>query len=375
MTSTQIVVGRPSTFDFPAILKTASSVKLAVAFANKSGWSLLEVPLLNGSAIVKIVVGLNFGITDPALLEEWLKLSAERPGRFEVRVAPERPTFHPKVIIVRQDASRCFAIIGSGNLTRGGLSSNVECGAYVDTTGHIGELDKWYDGLRSVLLSRDIIEAYKPLYERAKKSKEDTPPSVSRKLAAALNQGKSDWYDGPFLDAFTQFISTSEGKQELNARIAGAKQIHAALDISQFNFTREGWIEFYKIPQFGKVRETYPGLAKAVPRLQRAFQFLLAKPLDEERLQSVLNGGKYHVKGLGINLVSKVLTVNARSQWPLMNDRVVTTLNHYSYPARQTVPGYLRFASDMRECLARRGAVDFWALDAFCEHRSRELDD
>lgn len=372
---TQIIVGRPISFDLHAALLSATSVKLAMAFAKKSGWSLLEEPLVNGSATVKIVVGLNFGITDPALLEEWLKLSAERPGRFEVCVAPERPTFHPKVIIVRQNASHCLAIIGSGNLTRGGLSSNVECGAYVDATGHIGELDTWYDGLRSVPLNRDIIDAYKPVYEHAKKSKEDAPQSFPRNLAAALNQGKSEWYDEPFLDAFTHFISTPAGRKEIAARTNGARHIKAVLHLPDFDFTREEWIEFYKIPQFGTIRQAYPDMADKVPRLRKAFRFLLAQPLDEKRLEDVLSGEAHHVRGLGINQISKVLTVRDRRRWPLLNERVVTTLGYYSYQVGQkNARCYLKLAEDLRESLQRTGSVDFWALDAFCEFQSRELD-
>lgn len=345
-----------------------------MAFAKPSGWALVKEALLSGEKTIKIVVGLNFGITDPKLLDEWLKLCLELPKRFEVRVAPQLPVFHPKVMIVRQQNDSCFAIVGSGNLTGGGQLHNVECGAYLDSELEIQELEAWYDSLRSTPLVSRIIEAYRLVYERAGKLK-DTAVSYSGELAEALNEGQSDWYEDLFINEFTHFLSTGDGMAALKGRIDGAKKVQTALVMPQFNFTRTGWVEFYGTHEFGRIRQTNPEMAEQVDALGRAFRFLLSKPLEAERLRAVLDrNGKHHVLGLGINQISKVLTVSNRRQWPLLNGRVTTTLFHYGYEVKSSASGYLEFAQDMRNCLSRVGEVDFWALDAFCEAKSRELD-
>lgn len=376
MTSKQIVVGCPKGFDLLKCLDSAAFVKLAMAFAKRSGWAIVQKALLSCNTKIKIVVGLNFGITDPDLLSEWLDLCGEMPTRFEVRVAPQIPVFHPKVIIVRQNQNidSSIAIVGSGNLTGGGQRHNVECGVYLDGELEIRELEAWYDGLRSVPLKKSIIGAYRPLYERAGKPK-TSAVSFSRELAAALNEGQSDWYEDRFLDELTDFLSTPDGIKELKARINGAKKVRNALQMPLFSFKKADWVEFYGTYEFGSIRQTHPEMAEQVSALQRTFRFLLAKPLDVPRLRSVLDrDGGHHVLGLGMNQISKVLTVSDRRQWPLLNDRVWTTLFHFGYRVKWSAIGYLDFAQDMRRCLGRVGAVDFWALDAFCETKSREID-
>jgi HKD family nuclease len=126
------IIGTRKGFDLLESFRQAASVTLVVAFAKKSGWNTVKKALLSGHAQLEIIVGLNFAITDPAVLTEWLHLKAQDPYRFTIEVAPTTPVFHPKVILLdRGDGSR-FAIVGSGNLTGGGLTTNIECGALIE---------------------------------------------------------------------------------------------------------------------------------------------------------------------------------------------------------------------------------------------------
>jgi hypothetical protein len=345
-----------------------------MAFAKRSGWKLVSGAILKGKKQIRVIVGLNFGITDPDLLDEWLGLSNELPDRFEVRVAPRLPVFHPKVVIIRQVEGSIIAIVGSGNLTGGGQLHNVECGAFISRESDIRELETWYDGLKSVRLSRKIIEAYRPLYKYSAKQKQPTA-TLLRSLANALNEERSDWYVELFLEELADFVSSPRGNAALNGRINGARNIQQALRMPQFDFTRAGWLTFYGTSEFGAIRQTHPEMAEQIGALQKAFRFLIAKPLDEERFKAVFNrNGMHHVSGLGANQISKVLTVYDRGRWPLLNSRVWQTLSYYGYEVKWSALGYLEFAQRMRDCLGHIGEVDFWALDAFCESKSRELD-
>ena len=61
---------------------------------------------------------------------DWWKLSEGSGIRARI-FADKRITFHPKVLIVTTRSLR-FAVIGSGNLSAGGLVDNIECGLYSD---------------------------------------------------------------------------------------------------------------------------------------------------------------------------------------------------------------------------------------------------
>jgi hypothetical protein len=52
--------------------------------------------------------------------------------------------------------------------------------------------------------------------------------------------------------------------------------------------------------------------------------------ISEDELEAILGmHGKYHVRSLGTNLVSKILTVYDQPRWPLFNARVKKTFAHY----------------------------------------------
>jgi hypothetical protein len=200
-----------------------------MAFAKKGGWETIKEPLLAGNKTVEILVGLNFGITDPSLLANWLDLGIQNPQQFKVRVAPRLPVFHPKVIVIHDDGASC-AIVGSGNLTGGGQLHNIECGVFVEGNDAIDELEKWYCKLKSVPLTGKIIELYRPIYERSTKARK-LPPDTSSGLDAALNEGGLKWYKNAFLKEFRQFLLTPRGKSSLGHRIQGASKVREALRI------------------------------------------------------------------------------------------------------------------------------------------------
>ena len=375
------IVGLPDGFDLTHSLRDAKAVTLVMAFAKRSGWISIKEALLSGNASIDILVGLNFDITEPAVLSEWLRLQEKDPYRFTVRVAPLKPVFHPKVILVqRQDDSR-FAIIGSGNLTGGGLSTNVECGVMLEAKAQIDELVSWQSELASTPLTAEIIEAYRPLHKEAVKANW-TARRPASKLRALLRgahvpdsyEPLSNWDIPHFLKDMNQFFTTQDGIDNLENRIEGAKSIRALLDMPTFNFTKQSWEEFYGIPEFGRIRQSYKAMSKYTNQLRKTLRILTSSNLSEDELEDILGmHGKYHVRGLGTNLVSKILTVHDRRRWPLFNARVKMTFAHYGYNAEWGATPYLRFSVMMRRILSQGGTPDFWAMDAFCEVKSRSL--
>lgn len=373
MNPNHLVVGCPPGFNLSARLKSATSVRFAMAFAKRSGWELFSEVLLDGSKSIEILVGLNFGITDPALLQEWFGLANLKSKQLKIRVAPWSPTFHPKVIVARFPDGSAFAIVGSGNLTGGGQYHNVECGVFLTQNDHIGELEKWFGTLKATPLSQAIIDEYTQFYKYA--SKLNRTAVKSQRLVAAFNLGGETWYKDSFLSDFATFLATARGRGAVQNRIEGADRIRGALQMPTFDFDRSGFLDFYKTPEFGSIRQTYPGMVNNLAALRRTMRFLTSKPIDPDRFRSVFNrDGSQHVAGFGINQISKVLTVHGRRNWPVLNGRVWKTMEHYGYEVPWSSDGYLQFSSDMRDALSDVGTPDFWALDAFCEIRSRDLE-
>jgi HKD family nuclease len=159
------VIGLPPNFDLPTQLLKAESICLATAFARMSGWELIEKSVLASGASLRLLAGRDFHLTQPQLLRRWLELV--KPSRIQARLfsLPEI-TFHAKVLIASVRPTQDFAIIGSGNLTKGGLIDNAECSIYIDNPSHLRELNRWFtrtfkqaDRITEALI-RDYEEEY-----------------------------------------------------------------------------------------------------------------------------------------------------------------------------------------------------------------------
>lgn len=151
-------------------------MNVAVAYVKETGLDVLD------SMKVKIdrgIVGDAFGVTQPEALRRLLKEGST------VRMAQVATgTFHPKLYMVPYDDS-LGAIVGSANLTGGGLEANEE--ASIALRGHndeapIPNLLEYFRGLwdaNAVVLDEDWIDQYENEYPyKGKEIDENTGASV-----------------------------------------------------------------------------------------------------------------------------------------------------------------------------------------------------
>ncbi len=115
----------------PAI-SSASRVRLAVAFAKMSGYGLLEPALracIDQGGRVEFLFGLDFRTTEPTVLKtilDWRE-ECERVALycFSDPMTERARSYHPKLYIMQRPPATT-TVIGSSNLTAGGLSDNAE---------------------------------------------------------------------------------------------------------------------------------------------------------------------------------------------------------------------------------------------------------
>jgi len=113
--------------------KNVTELKFSVAFLKSSGLDLIKSDLKNilkNKAQVEFLVGLDFRTTDPNSLFELKSFQKSYNNlRFFCFSEPNRypfHIFHPKLYLIRNKTGQFTAIVGSSNLTRGGLADNVE---------------------------------------------------------------------------------------------------------------------------------------------------------------------------------------------------------------------------------------------------------
>jgi hypothetical protein len=306
------------------------------------------------------------------VLRQWLKLS--RTGQIEPYLYPKSPpSFHPKVIIV--EGTKRFAIVGSGNLSAGGLKDNVECSVYITNPPLIDELIVWFAGEvdQCEALFKSDIDEYEPRYERAKKARkkiETEQQNAENKIVAKSNSRLRTWNEA--IGRAREYFASNSFRRHDRARwVKSARRIHKVLHIPQFKFSKKEWKEFFTIEELGDIVPIYSDqLFTHRKRLQKALRYLVNESIPiHERVNALMNHrGLFHLHGLGINGITKILCAHRPAKWPVLNGPVRDVLQDYGYdePSGAEIgEKYEAFSRLMNEFRKETGANDMVAIDSF----------
>lgn len=377
------VLGLPKNFSLVAALQGAREIRLATAFAHRSGWNRFKDVITNARAKVSLLTGLDCFQTEPQLLKDWLRLKSAASDRVEAHLASNETFFHPKVFVVTFDGSQQdFTVVGSGNLSLGGLRTNTECGLFIDNAALVKEVTDWFDAeFRIGLpLTSELIAVYERDYKKNRKKRAALTKehaATSKKLKLVGEATMDSWNEA--VKAAQSYFRTEAFKKSYASRQAGAKRIVAALRAPVFDFGRDGWREFYSIGSLGKLDERYRDKVwKHQKRLKNALRKLVTE--GEGALPRVVEGGgDLHVGGVGLNTISKILAAITPEQWPVYNSPVAKALAEFGYrpPRGAGVAGkYLAYRNAMKKFVEAcqpngSGRIDALALDAFFYMRSK----
>lgn len=112
-------------------LLNSNQTQIAVAFLKMSGVKVIKDALefsLSKGASFELIVGLDFKTTDPFAMKFFLDLHRQNPKVHFYCFGDKSKTdivFHPKIYLFKSEKEHS-SIIGSTNLTGGGLTSNFE---------------------------------------------------------------------------------------------------------------------------------------------------------------------------------------------------------------------------------------------------------
>lgn len=142
--------------DLRPYLDQAKEVCIAVALMKDSALDSLQ-QIIPKNAKQRYLVGIDLPTT-PSVLRILKSLESKT---FEAGIFKTTKTFHPKVYIIN-DGSKLSAFVGSGNLTDGGLSDNIEMSLVTHDQEVCNSLREWFNNLYSISypLSDENIEEY-----------------------------------------------------------------------------------------------------------------------------------------------------------------------------------------------------------------------
>jgi HKD family nuclease/predicted nuclease with RNAse H fold len=217
-------------------LHDVTELKFSVAFLKLSGLNLIKSDLksiLKNKAQVEFLIGLDFQTTDPNSLFELKSLQKSHDNlRFFCFSEPNKEPFHifhPKLYLIRDKTDQFTTIVGSSNMTRGGLADNVELNIVFKgkgTESEILQLINFYLRMRlreSVFEpSMEYIEGYRSVYntvltqhDTALKKRETQKEILKLKEIEEILPGTRPTMRRLIVDAMKQLPKTNEGYVEL----------------------------------------------------------------------------------------------------------------------------------------------------------------
>jgi len=186
----------------PAI-EQSKDVRIAVAFVSRRGLAMIEPAIrsaVQAGAHLEFLVGLDMRSTEPEALQTLYDLSCKSAtvGLYCYASLGPAAIYHPKLYLLRHD-NEVTSIIGSSNLTEGGLKKNVEVNVVIESNIRdevISDVYSTYNRLKfhpkRVLPDSEFLTLYAQLYEREKGQRQKSARDQSaRDLMKTFNEKAS----------------------------------------------------------------------------------------------------------------------------------------------------------------------------------------
>lgn len=383
--SIQLLLNKPGRYHRQAIwklLRHADDFVCLVAFAKMSAVRDLVAPLrqaLKRGMTARVGVGLDFCLTQPQALRALLALAEEEGLR--LYLSAPGPTFHPKIYAF-QGAKGSSVIVGSANLTAGGLNDNHEASVLTaDTSGILmAAVADYFDEL---VKKRSLVEAdnekindYEKkfvLYEvirkaAAKQAKEATSKTWTRVavLAEILRLMRADSSESGYENQYAVRIAKRRAAAKL-LKSFGAGRIRKRSEfldlfvktVERFN---SGGLQRGK----GSIAVHAKAFAAALVEAQKG------RTLSVEEAFAALQEHFRDIPRAGINLLTEILCTLDNRRFAVMNQNAVSGLamagikGYPIHPKKGSVSAerYARYCQDADRVRLELGLPDFTALDA-----------
>ncbi len=174
----------------------SDEVKIAVAFVSSGGLTMIGPAIqaaLRIGAYVEFFVGLDGKATEPEAVLHLYELSHKNTNVGLYCYAPlgNRVIFHPKLYLLRAE-NNVTSIIGSSNLTRGGLQQNFEVNVVMNGTIYEEAISNSYDAYnvlkfrsKARVPDEETLLSYLAVFQREKEAsrKVERDDSLRKHLA------------------------------------------------------------------------------------------------------------------------------------------------------------------------------------------------
>jgi HKD family nuclease len=329
-------------------IEASREVWIAVAFLKQSGLKLLETPVKEAIARgtrFKVICGLDLYITEPEairMLQDWFQGQDENV----LRLMPinNRRTFHSKVYCFHKRNGEVTLLVGSANLTCGGIKNNNEASMLV----HSSRQSQIYEEVQEFFVdcerkSNPVTEIDLSQYTRqfnihqrhikgaevgfAEEMHTITPLQQERilSLADAYNQDKRQQED-------FQFRSDNYKKANhiLMQMILEPVESEAAfLDYYELLVGKPGQRSLWHSDKLYRAKTMVANNYQTVLRMVNKLYEKIDQPIWE-----VFDIGKFYavnIKGISVNVLTEILNTFSPNRFAVLNKRPLEILAYFGF--------------------------------------------
>ncbi len=349
-------------------VRTADRISVSTAFLCTSGLNLiaaeLKKALLRGTS-VEFYCGLDLSYTEPDALQTLYDMCRRSLSAKVFLVGSSgNAMFHPKLYYFRKGGTS-HMVVGSANLTRGGLVDNYEISAAVTVRSSdplATEAEQLFDKIAALPGSQHAtnlaISQYRAKYDKYH-ARMDRVRDKAKKEASVqpkLDLNKAERY-------LERYRRADDGERTFKGRLQGYGIAHTVLEqMCRPGLTREEFVAAYdrltKKPDHLWASDSLWRSQKGIFAGYRHFVnvvSLVRRSTDQEpgKLFDAAMGAK--PKGMGRNQVTEVMATYAPDSFAILNKRPVAVLRDLAcepFPTHFSEGSYRqynRLLSDLRE--------------------------
>ncbi len=322
----------------------AHRILIAVAFLRESGWTIVKDWLqdsLGRGCHVELFVGTDFYHTDPPALWEAEALLRDRTGcALWICRRSSKSVFHPKLYVFESD-NEIVAVVGSANLTSGGLCDNREVCCSFSVSPGLATAEQLETIFTSYRSDKDVHQATVldiALYEgkwtrfapRVKEAEREAEKEIED--LPSIREDKLQQYLEEYLDC-------KKEQEDYKCRMRKYERIPALLDRLVTVKTRADFLEIYELlvgkrgqrglwhsgGLFRKKNQVADGFLEtcAMIRSVREHPEASATKLFALGIPYVRR-----VTGLGVNVLTEVMNAYYPDWCPVLNNNSLGSLRH-----------------------------------------------
>ncbi|MBC3487142.1 NgoFVII family restriction endonuclease [Pseudomonas sp. SWRI50] len=365
-------------------LADAEHLECMVAFAKLSAKDTFLTPFKQAIArgmTARVAIGLSLFVTDPAMLNGLLGLQKKNKKSMQFYISNTDYTFHPKVYGVRGPKG-CRVIVGSANLTAGGLCNNYEASVVAsDPQGNLmasiqEHLDSLINDGTLVLATQAGIDHYAKLHaihEAWRKMAKRRAGQISRGeirsldvLAVRLADMKADGS----VDGFTaQRTQRARARRMARQRIKGIAELGK---VSSGDFS-DAYDSLLRCFHSGGLHRGKGIVSRNARRFVSALADVLRlKQATPGEAFELLHNHFVNIDRAGINVLTEILHALDNKRYAVMNQNAVSGMmvaGYNQYPLStlksNVSPGlYEEFCRDVKRVQTDLGLKNFSEIDA-----------